>query len=435
MAFSRRSGLVGAARKMGASELARMASRYSPASSTIMSVSSTPSTPAAAASAPALRPLAAKPLAAAQEALKTGNHQDALARIAEAEAIPDLTPYERYIVGRLKAPALFAAGEVAPALATFESVLTMPDLPAADKPLLQVTVAKLALQLKDYAKTARLIQAHLASGGTDADLRRIYPQVLALAGDNAGAVREVNAILAADQAAGRTTPETTLRLLAASQNELGDKAGYNKTLEMLAASTNKLDYWRDTVSVLARREGFAEERLRLDLYRLRRAIGLPLQGGEIADMAWRAQQAGLPAEGQALMDEGFAQGVLGVGKDAADDKKLRDSTTKAAAQDKAGLADGEASAAKAKDGNALFNLGFAVSGAGVHDKALALMAAGQAKGGLRRPDDAQLHLAVAQWRAGKTDEALKTLATVQGSDGTADLARLWTLFLKAPARK
>jgi len=391
--------------------------------------------PAAAASAPALRPEVAKPLAAAQDALKAGNAKDALARLAEAEALPGLTPYETYILRRLKGPALFSNGEIAPALAVFESVLPMADMPAADRPLLLAAAAKLALQLKDYPKTATLIRAHLAAGGSDADLKRIYPQVLALGGDHAGVLRELTPQLAADAAAGRSTPEATLRLLASSQNELGDKAGYNKTVELLAASTGKADYWGMLVNALAKRDGFADERLRLDVYRLKRAAGLPLQGPELADMAWRAQQAGLPAEAQALIDDGYAKGLLGSGADAAEDKKLRDSITKAAAQDKAALADSEASAAKGKDGNPLFNLGFAVSGSGAHDKALALMTAGQAKGGLRRPDDANLHLALAQWRAGKADDALKTLATVQGADGTAELARLWTLLLKNPAKK
>ena len=90
---------------------------------------------------------------------------------------------------------------------------------------------------------------------------------------------------------------------------------------------------------------------------------------------------------------------------------------------------------KAKEGNAAVNLGLALSGAGLHDRALALMTQGMAKGGLRRADDAQLHLAYAQWRAGKIDEAKASFAQVKGSDGTADLARLWLVYLNSPARK
>jgi len=55
---------------------------------------------------------------------------------------------------------------------------------------------------------------------------------------------------------------------------------------------------------------------------------------------------------------------------------------------------------------------------------------GVAKGGLKRPDDARLHLGVAQFRAGKLDEARKSFDAVQGSDGTRMLAHLWSLFAK-----
>ena len=63
------------------------------------------------------------------------------------------------------------------------------------------------------------------------------------------------------------------------------------------------------------------------------------------------------------------------------------------------------------------------------------MTQGLAKGGLRRPDDAMLHLGLAQWRAGKIDNAKASFAAAKGADGVGDLARLWALYLGSPARK
>ena len=111
------------------------------------------------------------------------------------------------------------------------------------------------------------------------------------------------------------------------------------------------------------------------------------------------------------------------------------SATKSAKQELATLAESEAAALKAKDGNAAFGLGLAVSGSGAHERGLALMTQGLAKGGLRRPDDAMLHLGLVQWRAGKIDDAKRSFAAVKGSDGAADLARLWSVYLASPARK
>jgi len=391
--------------------------------------------PAAAASAPTLRPEAAKPLTAAQEALRAGNAKDALARLAEAEALPGLTPYENHVIRRMKAVGLQLNKDLAQALGLFDSLVDDPILPSADRRVVLEAVINLALQEKDYGRAARRLKDYVVGGGEDARLRRLLPQVLAVAGDYAGAVAEFKALIRSEEAAGREVPELTWRMLAESQGKSGDEAGYDATLEKLAGATGKPEYWAELIFRTASRSGFSKERLQLDVYRLRRAVGVPLNAGELGDMAHRANQAGYPAEAQRLLDEGFDGGLLGKDGNAAVDRKLREQATKAANQDRAGAADAEKSALGAKDGNAAFGLGLALSGAGMHDRAVALMTQGQAKGGLRRPDEARLHLGVAHWRAGKVDEALKAFGAVAGSDGTADLARLWTLFLKSPARK
>lgn len=390
---------------------------------------------APAASAPTLRPETAKPLSAAQTALRAGNAKEALARLAEAEAVPALTPYENYLLRRLKAPALFSAGEQAQSLALFDALLDDPLLPAPDRTTIIETTIKLALQQKDYARALRRMKPYVEANGSDAEIRRLYPQVLSISGDHAGAAAVFKSQVAAEEAAGRVPGESLLRMLASSQAQSGDDAGYLAALERLAASTAKPDYWNELIARVTRRDGFNAERLRLDIYRLRQAVGVALSAGEVGDMAFRANQAGLPAEAQKLLDEGFSTRLLGQDANAEADRKLRDQATKAAAQDRSGLAEAESSLRAARDGNAAFGLGFALSAAGLHDKALALMVQGNSKGGLRRPDDAMLHLGVAYWRAGKVDEALKTFASVGGNDGPAELARLWTLHLKSPPRR
>jgi hypothetical protein len=391
--------------------------------------------PAAAASGPTLRAETTKPLVAAQEAVRATKYADALARVAEAEAVPGLTPYEQYIILRLKGPALFGNGDLAGALAVFEKVVASPMLPSAEKFTLSETTIKLALQLKKYDSALVMMKAYLADRGPSAEVATLYPQVLSVLGDHAGVIATLLPQVAADAAARRTTPEATLRMLAASQSQVKDSPGYLATLTRLAGGTGKPEYWDELINRTVRKDGFADERLRLDVYRLRQTVGVALEGDEIGDMAFRANQIGLPAEAQALLEAGYASGLLGKGPNAAADQKLRESATKAAAQDRATLADSEASALKAPNGNALVGLGLALSATGAHARGMALISQGITKGGLRRADDAQLHLGVVALRAGKADEAKAAFAAVQGSDGAADLARLYTVHIDSPARK
>ena len=66
-------------------------------------------------------------------------------------------------------------------------------------------------------------------------------------------------------------------------------------------------------------------------------------------------------------------------------------------------------------------------------KGVQLMQQGIVKGGIKRADDAKLHLGIAQSAAGDNAKALATFKGVAGNDGSADLARLWSLHLRRKA--
>lgn len=61
------------------------------------------------------------------------------------------------------------------------------------------------------------------------------------------------------------------------------------------------------------------------------------------------------------------------------------------------------------------------------EKGAALIEQGIAKGNLKRPEDAKLHLGVAYLQAGNKDRARQVLRSVQGGEGAADLTRLWLI--------
>ena len=66
---------------------------------------------------------------------------------------------------------------------------------------------------------------------------------------------------------------------------------------------------------------------------------------------------------------------------------------------------------------------------GKSEKGLEMMEQGMRRGGLKRPDDARLHLGYAYHVAGQKQKAIQVFKTVQGGDGPASLARLWIIHL------
>lgn len=382
------------------------------------------------AAAKALRPEVGQPLQAAQKALQAKNYAEARADIAKAEGVGKLTPYERYIVERLKASTAIGLGDYKSALASYEEVVASPELPAEEKLGVLDSYVKLAYTAKDYPRAVGAIQAYKAAGGGSAQTLGLYTQALYLSGRYAEAETETRREIAAAERAGQRPTDTQLQLLASCALKRRDMKAYAAALEKIVTYTPKPQYWLDLILRTAGQPGFSNA-LDLDVYRLRKATGTMEKGSDYMEAAQLALQAGFPNEAKAFVDEGYQRKLLGQGADAARDQRLRELVARKLAEDKATLAEGEKAAVAQATGDALVATGYNLVSYGQADKGLALMQQGIARGGLKSLPQAQLHLAYAQLAAGRVDQALKTLVGVGGNDGARDLARLWAIEARA----
>jgi Tfp pilus assembly protein PilF len=166
--------------------------------------------------------------------------------------------------------------------------------------------------------------------------------------------------------------------------------------------------------------------------RLRLVNGLLTKPSEYMEMAQLSLQAGNPAEANKIIEQGYKKNILGTGSDAARHQRLKDLAAKTQTEFDAKAAAVEAEAVKAKDADALANLGYGLVSAGKADKGLALFDQAVKLGTAKNPEAVKLHYGIAQNVAGKKAAALNTLKTVKGTDGAADLARYWTLNINHP---
>jgi tetratricopeptide (TPR) repeat protein len=161
-----------------------------------------------------------------------------------------------------------------------------------------------------------------------------------------------------------------------------------------------------------------------DVMRLRRETKTLETAEDYVEMTQLALQNGQAAEAKAVIDEGFARGIVGKGAEAERQKRLQALAAQKAADAPRDLAKAEAESAG--DANALVRIGMAYTGLGQYEKGIALIQQGIAKGGHKHVDDARLHLGIAFHRAGNKAKANEAFRGVKGTDGAADLARLWT---------
>lgn len=373
-----------------------------------------------------LRPEFHKPLAAAQEALKNNQTEQALRLASEAAAVSSLTAAEKQLVWRFQSVAALRAQQWTLATERLEALLTLPEVPAADRPALQEMLVNAAIQNKDVVRTVRVARQYIQSGGVSPGVRTALLQSLSLQGEHKMLVQEMQGFIQQDQAQNRKTPETELRLMGAASLELKDEVGYFSVLKRLIAQYPSKAYWADAIVRLTNLSSF-NTRYELDAYRLLAETDNLEDIAEFTEMVALAMKAGLPAEALRVLEVGYVKKVLGQGSDAANHARMLAEAKKKTQEDNALLPQLEQGA---KDGNAWMAVADAY--ASKQNWALAVSAYEKAlkTGGLRREAEARLHFGIALFKDGQLAAALAQWQAVQGEATAIELASMWTLLAR-----
>ncbi len=378
-----------------------------------------------------LRPEVGKPLQAAQDLIKTGRYREALAKVHEAEG-GNRNANETYLIERMRIAAASGAGDADTASRSFEILNGTGKVSGPDKLRMIESIAGTYYRSQQYAKSMQWSQRYLREGGTSPAIRTMLIQSQYLSGDFAGAAKELMVEIQGAERGGNPPAEDRLKLLLNAASKQGDNNAYVYAMEKLVTYYPKKEYWVDLLSRMQRKTNFSD-RLSLDAYRLSLASGSMSAPTDYMEMAQLALQADLASEGKLVIAKGMSSGALSTGAQADRAKRLQALVDKKLAEDTASRAEDEKQAAAAKTGDPMMALGMNLVYAGQAAKGVQLMQDGIAKGGLKRPEDAKLHLGIGQLVAGDKAKAQATFKTVQGADGTADLARLWALYARRGA--
>jgi hypothetical protein len=368
-----------------------------------------------------------KPVQQAQQLVRQKKYADALARLKEADAVPDKSPYETYVIEETRAAAEIGGQDYAAAVKAIDAVLATRILPQAEATKRLVTIVQLDYQLKAYAATVAAARRYYSEGGSDPEPRRLMAQSYYLENDFPDAAKALRDVLAADEQAGRRPDEALLLSLAGSQFKLKNQDGYVDAMERLVAAHPKHEYWVDLCRAVQQKPGFAP-RLRLDLDRLEVAAGAMDTPEQYVEAAQLAVEQGFPGDARTFLDKGYAASILGKGPTADRQTRLADMAKHQSDEDLKGLAAQAKEAQSSGNGNALEKLGEAYASYAKYDEAVAALAGSLKKGGLAHADDAKLHLGVAYLGAGRASDAATVLNGIGGSDGTQDLSQLWRML-------
>ena len=367
-----------------------------------------------------------------KELMTAKNYAEVQNRITQSEALPNLTPYESFVLNRMRVSLGSVTQNNPMTIAGLEAVLASGKLPPAEQADFVQALGNLYYNTKDYPKAIATFNKYAELTG---DAKKLRPYVLRahyFNNDFSTAKSELMKDLDETVKAGKTPTLEELQLLANTGAKSKDTATYLVAIEKLVQYYPSDDYWIDLLSRTQGKSTYST-RFALDIYRLEKTAVSKMAMEDYTEMAELALLAGQPIEAKKAIDAGYAAGVLGLAPNADKHKKLRAQADKQAADDTKNIATGEASAKKSKDGTGLVNLGYAYVTLDQFDKGIELIKEGIAKGGLKNADDAKLRLGYSYALAGKKEDAIKVLETVQGADGRADLARYWILWVNRPS--
>jgi tetratricopeptide (TPR) repeat protein len=374
-----------------------------------------------------LDPAQLQPLIASKNAAELQN------RVTQAEAIPNKTPYETYVVNRTKMVQASLAGNDAGVAAAAEEVLKSGFEPKENQSKLVLAIADIQYKAKNYPAAVEQLKRYEALGGDMTTARPLLVRAQYLSKDYAGAKTQLQQVIGDAEKAGKVPSQEDLKLMLSAAHESKDSAAYESSVQKMVSYYPSDEMWGEVIRVgVIRKPGFDQNNF-LPVLRLEFATMKTLREEDYVDLAETALRDGFPTEAKNALDAGFAAGVLGKGANAKAHNALRARADKSAADDTKNIAAGEASAAKAKSGAGLVNLGWAYATMGQYDKGIGFIQQGIAKGGLKQPDEAKLRLGAAQAKAGHKDEAIKTFESVKAGGGLSDVARVWVMTLKQPA--
>jgi tetratricopeptide (TPR) repeat protein len=368
-----------------------------------------------------------KPLKAAQDAIKGKQWNVALDRLKEAQAVANKKPHEQYAIDQLLAYVLYTQKNYAQAAAAYERMIESGQMPAAEVPERTKAVAQMYFQLKDYDKSIKWAKSSLEKNPNQQDVQVILAQAHYLKKDYKSAIDTMSKVVSATERAGQTPKEDYLRVIQASQLELGNKDGAADVLKKLVRYHQKPEDWDALLDIYSKKDH--SDRVQLGYYRLMLDANVLKRPADYVETAQLAMDAQVPAEAQAVVEKGIASGTLASTDKATQGKydRLLEGTKKRVAENKAQLTQLTKEAGTAPQGQSDVLLGQMYMSYGQYDEAIGAIQRGLKKGGVTDPDEAQVSLGLAYMRKGQKDQARQAFRAVKKDSQWADLAELWAL--------
>ena len=371
----------------------------------------------------------AKLLSPAQDMMKSKNWSGALAKIREAEGLPDKNPFDVYTIAEFACQANIGAGNYSEAAKACEEQLNNSYMNEANVPRQVHILQAVNYQIKNYDKAVEYGQRAVKAGTASEEDKNILAQAYYLKGDWKNTVKIEDSLVDQEIKAGQQPKDQQLALVLSACVKLEDAACQEHALERMVAYYPKPEVWKQLLFTV-QKETSGNDSATLQTYRLMSEVDVLSQPSDFNEAAQLALEAGSPGEAQKFLEKGFASNAFTDQRIKDRNTRLLETVKKTAATDQASLPKTEKEAETSATGAKNVGVGLAYLGYGQYDKAADEISKGLAKGGVKSEPEARLLLGIAQLKGGHKDEAVKSFKAVKGDPNLEKLANLWALHAR-----
>jgi tetratricopeptide (TPR) repeat protein len=370
-----------------------------------------------------VREIVANAINHAKDLANRNKFDQAAAEVEKAEAIPNKTPYEVFVVSSMATFVYVELKDYESAAKAIEAGINSGEMPPDVVQSRTNDLALMYYQTKDYAKAIAWGQKYVDQT-KDPETEVLVGQAYYIQKDYKNASDAMNQAIKMAEAKGLVPKEGWLDVLMSSDLARQDNDALQADLELLVWRYPQPKYWKDLLN-LAQRKFKDNTRNALDVYRLMFAAGAMNSADEYAEMARMALRAGYPGEAKALLQKGVDAGT--VSRTVKDYGDLIAKADHEAEIDTQGFAKGAQQAAVQLTGEAAVKFGEAYWGYGQYDKAIDMIELGLKKG-VKNKDDAALRLEISAFYAGDKAGALQAFQAITPGTPAAELGQLWMLL-------
>lgn len=371
-----------------------------------------------------------EPLQAAMELAQKGDYTTALTKLTAADSAAK-TDGERYQISTVRRFIFAKTKNYAKLAPVLETQLTTGLMPAAEAKTVRKELAQIYDRINDTPKAVNAAKTYINTYGHDADLS-IYIAAKALeAKDYKGAAEWAGKSIKGETAANRKPPESWYRIQMKAEYEGGNLDGYYNALEAATVHYPSDQFWRALIGRARTQADYVATRYEIDENRLLLASGIALTADEKLNMAEAAFERELSPEAYGILEQMSKNGELEAdASKAARNVRLFNKAKSETDADKASLQSIISEATQKGDGQAIANVAELSLALGDAKGAAELYKQALSKPGLDASltNATKLRLGIAQYRSGDAAAARKTWSEIKGTDGAAELARVWTLI-------